>query len=86
MLEKIAKKDSEKYQSFWDEFGQVLKEGPAEDFTNKEKIAKLLRFSTTESEGEVQDQSLVQYLERMNESQDKIYYIANYLIDNYIVG
>lgn len=76
MLEKMAKKDAEKYQGFWNEFGQVLKEGPAEDSANKEKIAKLLRFSTTVSEGTVQDQSLGQYIERMQEGQNKIYYIA----------
>ena len=80
-LEKMAKKDAEKYQLFWDEFGQVLKEGPAEDFTNKEKIAKLLRFSTTHAESEVQDQSLDDYLGRLQEGQEKIYYVAaeNYL-------
>lgn len=76
MLIKIAANDAEKYQSFWREFGQVLKEGPAEDFTNKEKIAKLLRFSTTFTDKELQDQSLDTYLERMKEGQDKIYYVV----------
>ena len=76
MLEKLAKKDEEQYQQFWDEFGQVLKEGPAEDFSNKERIAGLLRFSTTHSDKPKQDQSLAQYIERMKEGQDKIYYIA----------
>lgn len=75
-LEKMSKNDAEKYASFWKEFGQVLKEGPAEDFNNKEKIAGLLRFTSTHSEGEEQDQSLAQYLERMQEGQDKIYYIV----------
>lgn len=75
MIEKLAK-DEDKYQSFWDEFGQVLKEGPAEDFANKEKIAGLLRFVTTTSEGTTQNQSLAQYIERMQEGQDKIYYVA----------
>ncbi|MDP7577556.1 MAG: molecular chaperone HtpG, partial [Pseudomonadales bacterium] len=75
-LEKLAKSDQEKYQSFWDEFGQVLKEGPAEDFTNREKVANLLRFCSTQSESEVQDQSLAEYIERMKEGQDKIYYVA----------
>ena len=76
MLAKMAKKDPEKYQEFWNEFGQALKEGPAEDFTNKQKIAKLLRFSTTESKTQVQDQSLTDYLGRMQEGQDKIYFVA----------
>ncbi len=75
-LAKLAKSDQEKYQSFWDEFGQVLKEGPAEDFTNREKVANLLRFCSTQSESEVQDQSLAEYIERMKEGQDKIYYVA----------
>ncbi len=75
-LEKMSKNDAEKYARFWKEFGQVLKEGPAEDFNNKEKIAGLLRFTTTHSEGEDQDQSLAQYVERMKKGQDKIYYIA----------
>ena len=76
MLEKMAKKEPEQYAEFWTEFGQVLKEGPAEDFTNREKVAKLLRFSTTESEGSKQDQNLEGYVERMKEGQDKIYYIT----------
>lgn len=76
MLEKMAKKDPEKYASFWNEFGEVLKEGPAEDYGNKEKIAKLLRFSTTHTDKSEQDQSLDQYIERMKEGQEKIYYIV----------
>ena len=76
MLEKMAKKEEETYASFWKEFGQVLKEGPAEDFANREKVAKLLRFATTESKGEEQDQSLEGYISRMKEDQDKIYYIT----------
>ncbi|MCP4433642.1 MAG: molecular chaperone HtpG [Gammaproteobacteria bacterium] len=76
MLEKIAKNDPEKYQKFWDEFGKVLKEGPAEDFANKEKVAKLLRFSTTQTGDEAQSISLDDYIGRMQEGQDKIYYIA----------
>ncbi|MFK7733164.1 MAG: molecular chaperone HtpG [Pseudomonadales bacterium] len=75
-LEKMSKNEPEKYATFWKEFGQVLKEGPAEDHNNKEKIAGLLRFTTTHSEGEDQDQSLAQYMERMQEGQEKIYYIA----------
>jgi len=76
MLEKIAKNDPEKYQKFWNEFGRVLKEGPAEDFANREKIAKLLRFSTTHTGDEEQAVTLDDYVARMQEGQDKIYYIA----------
>lgn len=76
MLEKLANKDADQYQSFWDEFGQVLKEGPSEDFSNRERIAKLFRFSTTHTDEPVQNQSLDQYIERMKEGQDKIYYLC----------
>lgn len=76
MLEKLAKKDPEKYTTFWSEFGEVIKEGPAEDFNNREKIAKVMRFCTTQSEGNKQDQSLDGYIERMQEGQDKIYYVV----------
>lgn len=76
MLGKIRKNDKAKYDEFWAEFGQVIKEGPGEDFANKEKIAKLLQFSTTTSEGNVQDQGLTEYIERMQEGQDKIYYVV----------
>lgn len=75
MLTKLAK-NADEYAPFWKEFGQVLKEGPAEDFGNKEKIAKLLRFSTTFNDTSEQTQSLVEYVERMKEGQDKIYYVA----------
>lgn len=75
-LEKLAKSDAAVYQSFWEEFGQVLKEGPAEDFANKDKISKLLRFATTTSDSEVQNQSLTDYLGRVKEGQDKIYFVA----------
>jgi molecular chaperone HtpG len=74
MLGKLAKGDE--YATFWKEFGQVLKEGPAEDFGNKEKIAKLLRFATTHTDTEEQDQSLEGYVERLQEGQDKIYYVV----------
>lgn len=74
-LAKLAKKDEEKYQTFWKEFGRVLKEGPAEDFANKEKIAGLLRFATTKSD-DGETVSLDQYIERMQEKQEKIYYIT----------
>jgi molecular chaperone HtpG len=76
MLAKMAKNDEAAYASFWLEFGQVLKEGPAEDFSNRDKIAKLFRFATTISEGASQDQSLEGYIERMKEGQSKIYYVA----------
>lgn len=75
-LEKLAKKDTDKYQQFWDQFGKVLKEGPAEDFANKEKIAGLLRFDTSKSEGDAENVSLDQYIENMAEKQDVIYYIT----------
>ncbi len=69
MLSKMAKNDQEAYAKFWTEFGQVLKEGPAEDFANREKIAKLFRFSSTLSEGDAQDQSLEAYVERKHQQQ-----------------
>lgn len=79
-LEKLAKNDSEKYQDFWNEFGNVLKEAPAEDFANREKVAKLYRFATTQSDSREQSVSLDDYLARMREGQQKIYYITG---DNY---
>jgi molecular chaperone HtpG len=76
MLTKLKKKDKEGYQKLWDEFGQVLKEGPAEDFSNREKIAKLLLFSSTQTNEPVQNQSLEDYVSRMQDGQEKIFYIA----------
>jgi molecular chaperone HtpG len=76
MLEKMAKNDPQQYQEFWKEFGKVLKEGPGEDFANRDKIAKLLRFASTQSDTEEQNVSLDDYISRMQEGQDKIYYIA----------
>lgn len=76
MLEKMSTQDKETYQKFWNEFGLVLKEGPVEDFVNKDAIAKLLRFSTTTSNSEIQNVSLDDYVSRMKEGQDKIYYIT----------
>lgn len=76
MLEKMSTSDKENYQKFWDEFGLVLKEGPVEDFANKEAIAKLLRFSTTVSGSEKQEVTLDEYVSRMKEGQEKIYYIT----------
>lgn len=76
MLSDLANKDAEKYQTFWEAFGRVLKEGLAEDPANRESVAKLLRFATTASEGEKQQVSLDDYIGRMKEGQDKIYYIT----------
>jgi len=76
LLEEIAEKDPEKYQKFWNEFGRVLKEGPGEDFSNREQIAKLLRFASTHSDTELQNVSLADYVGRMKKGQDKIYYIT----------
>lgn len=83
MLSKLASKEPEKYQQFWEQFGQVLKEGPAEDFANKEKIAKLLRFASTHTNSADQNQSLEDYVGRMKEGQDKIYYVA---AENFTTG
>jgi len=76
MLEKLAKDDAEKYQTFWKEFGLVLKEGPAEDSANQEAIAKLLRFASTHNDSAEQNVSLEAYVSRMVEGQEKIYYIT----------
>ena len=76
MLEKMSTQDVETYQKFWDEFGLVLKEGTVEDFANREAITKLLRFTTTASATEKQTVSLSDYVARMKEGQDKIYYIT----------
>lgn len=76
MLEKMAKSDPKQYQEFWGEFGRVLKEGPGEDYANREKIAKLLRFASTQTDSEEQNVSLDDYISRMQEGQDKIYYVA----------
>ena len=73
MLSKLAKGDD--YQPFWSTFGPVIKEGLGEDFANKDKIAKLLRFSSTHSESDVQDQSFDDYLGRMKPEQENIYYV-----------
>lgn len=76
MLEKLAKNEPERYQEFWKTFGQVLKEGPAEDHSNREKIAGLLRFASTHQGSEEQNVALDAYLERMQEKQDAIYYLC----------
>tara|TARA_R110000868_G_scaffold323928_8_gene584859 strand:- start:720 stop:2633 length:1914 start_codon:yes stop_codon:yes gene_type:complete len=76
LLDKLAKDEPEKYSLFWKEFGAVLKEGPAEDLTNRDRVAKLLRFSSTKTEGDEQTSSLDDYISRMKPSQKKIYYIT----------
>jgi molecular chaperone HtpG len=76
MLEKLSTDDAENYHRFWDEFGLVMKEGPVEDLSNREVIAKLLRFATTANDSEKQRVSLAEYVSRMKEGQDKIYYVA----------
>ncbi|QJI32993.1 molecular chaperone HtpG [Pseudomonas sp. ADAK13] len=76
MLEKLAKNEPEQYKGFWKNFGQVMKEGPAEDFANKEKIAGLLRFASTHGDDGEQNVSLAEYLARAKEGQDKIYYLT----------
>ena len=75
-LEKMAKNKPEKYAIFWKEFGMVMKEGVVEDFSNKDKIANLMRFATTKSEGEDQTVSLADYIERMDDDQTNIYYVT----------
>ena len=76
LLEEMAEKEPEKYQTFWNEFGRVLKEGPGEDYSNREQIARLLRFASTHTDTDTQNVSLADYLARMAEGQDKIYYIT----------
>ena len=75
-LETMAKDEADKYQEFWKEFGKVIKEGPGEDFANRERIAGLIRFATTHNDKDDQTESLDGYIERMKEGQDKIYYIT----------
>ena len=76
MLDRMGKNKAEDYQTFWNEFGQVIKEGPAEDAANKDAIAKLLRFASTHEDDATQNVSLEQYIERMTDGQDKIYYVV----------
>ena len=76
LLEKMAKNEAENYATVWQQFGNVLKEGPGEDSANKDKIAKLLRFSTTETDSEEQTVSLADYVARMKDGQEKIYYVT----------
>ncbi len=76
LLEDLAQNEKEKYAQFWKEFGRVLKEGLGEDFANRERLARLLRFTTTASEGDAQDVSLADYVARMKDGQEKIYYVT----------
>ncbi|MCW8887705.1 MAG: molecular chaperone HtpG [Gammaproteobacteria bacterium] len=76
LLEKMAKNDTEKYAEFWGQFGRVMKEGPGEDFANKEQIGKLLRFASTHTDTEEQNVSLADYIGRMKEGQEAIYFIT----------
>ena len=76
LLEDLAENHKEKYTTFWKEFGRVLKEGVGEDFANKDRIAKLLRFSSSHTDTEIQDISLADYVSRMKEGQEKIYYVT----------
>ena len=76
LLEDLAENQKEKYETFWKEFGKVLKEGFVEDAANKEKLAKLLRVATTNSGGEAQTVSLADYVARMKEGQTAIYYVT----------
>ncbi len=76
MLEDLAKTEPEKYETFWTQFGAVIKEGPIEDHGNKERVAKLLRFASTHADTDKQDVTLEAYVSRMKEGQDKIYYVT----------
>ena len=76
LLEELAENQKEKYAAFWKEFGRVIKEGVGEDSANRERIAKLLRFSSTHSDSEEQSVSLADYVARMKEGQDRIYYVT----------
>ncbi|MCH9756709.1 MAG: molecular chaperone HtpG [Gammaproteobacteria bacterium] len=76
LLDRMSANEAETYQTFWDEFGAVLKEGPVEDTANRERITKLLRFASTHTDSEKQTVSLADYVSRMQEGQDKIYYVT----------
>jgi molecular chaperone HtpG len=83
MLNKLSADKPEDYQKFWNQFGQVVKEGFVEDQPNREKLAKLLRFASTHDASDKQDHSLADYVERAGAEQDKIYYI---LAENFAIG
>ena len=76
MLEKLSKDNTESYQKFWKEFGLALKEGPVEDYANRDQVAKLLRFASTFNDSDAQTVTLEEYIARMQAGQDKIYYIT----------
>src|SRR4030095_16038462 len=76
LLEDLAENQKEKYAAYWKAFGQVLKEGVGEDATNRERVAKLLRFASTHADTEEQSVSLAEYVARMKEGQDRIYYVT----------
>ncbi len=76
LLEKMAKNEPEEYAEFWEQYGNVLKEGPAEDFSNRERITGLLRFASTHNDSDSQTVSIADYVSRMKEGQEKIYYIT----------
>jgi molecular chaperone HtpG len=76
LLEQMARDEPEKYAEFWAQYGRVMKEGPAEDYNNRERIAKLLRFASTHGDTDVQNVTLEDYVGRMQEGQEKIYYIT----------
>jgi len=76
LVEELVEKQPDKFSTFWKEFGRVLKEGVGEDFANRERVARLLRFSTTHDDAEEQSVSLHDYVARMKEGQDKIYYVT----------
>lgn len=76
LLEAMATSEPEKYAEFWQQFGTVLKEAPAEDFANRERVAKLFRFSSTQTDSPEQNVSLTDYVSRMKADQDKIYYVS----------
>ncbi len=76
MLEHLAKDEPEKYATFWAQFGAVIKEGPIEDHANKERVAKLIRFASTHNESDKQDITLEDYVSRMKEGQEHIYYVT----------
>ena len=75
-LARLGKDDAEQYQQFWNEFGQVIKEGVVEDFANKDKLLPILRFASTSNDNDEQNVALKDYIERMNDDQDTIYYIT----------
>jgi len=77
LLESMAGSEPEKYAEFWSQYGAVIKEGPAEDYANRERIAKLLRFASTHNNSDAQDVTLEDYIGRMKDGQEKIYYITS---------